>query len=183
MIEKLWHEICQKRIFNLKDTYRNGQTALFAFMQTLANGCVQAAGHKSVPYENISEEVWLQKAIRHLLYTLGTNHANVSKDVQSAAEDLEPEVDSDSWSRWATSASNGRIFARTNTGYYVLGPTAMEAGDVVCVLLGCKVPYCLRPVGSRYLLVGECYFHGLMKGEAMEKLDQNELQQVFFDII
>ncbi|RYP53374.1 hypothetical protein DL768_001619 [Monosporascus sp. mg162] len=49
MIEQLWHELCKKERFNLDDIYRNGQTAFFAFMQTLSNGCVQAAGHKSVP--------------------------------------------------------------------------------------------------------------------------------------
>ncbi|KAJ4154804.1 hypothetical protein LMH87_000080 [Akanthomyces muscarius] len=183
MIEKLWNDICQKTSFNLRDTYRNGQTALFAFMQTLTNGCVQAAGHKSVPYHEIPEKVWLRKAIRHIVDTLGTSHSNVSKDVLSAAGDLGPEADSDNWSRWATSASDGRIFARTRTGYYVLGPAAIQAGDVVCVLLGCKVPFCLRPVGSRYQLVGECYVHGLMKGEAMEKLKQNELREASFDII
>ncbi|OAQ97507.1 hypothetical protein LLEC1_00827 [Akanthomyces lecanii] len=183
MIEKLWREICQKKTFNLRDAYRNGQTALFAFMQTLANGCVQAAGHKSVAYEDIPDKVWLQKAIRHIVDALGTNNPSVSKDVQNAADSSKPEADSDNWSRWAACASDGRIFARTRTGYYVLGPAAMVAGDVVCVLLGCKVPFCLRPVGSRYLLVGECYVHGLMKGEAMEMLKRNELREVCFDVI
>lgn len=57
------------------------------------------------------------------------------------------------------------------------------AGDVVCVLFGNKVPFCLRPMGRRYLLVGECYVHGLMKGEAMDMLAQNELYKKGFDIV
>ncbi|RYP67686.1 hypothetical protein DL771_007093 [Monosporascus sp. 5C6A] len=64
MIEQLWHELCKKERINLDDIYRNGQTAFFAFMQTLSNGCVQAAGHKSVPYQEIPDSVWLQKAAR-----------------------------------------------------------------------------------------------------------------------
>jgi hypothetical protein len=38
-------------------------------------------------------------------------------------------------------------------------------------------------MGRRYLLVGECYVHGLMKGEAMDMLAQNELYKKGFDIV
>jgi hypothetical protein len=48
-----------------------------------------------------------------------------------------------------------------------LGPNAMQTGDVVCILFGCKVPYILRPVDGHYLLVGDAYIHGIMDGEAM----------------
>jgi len=185
MIEQLWHELCKKERFNLDDMYRNGgHTAFFAFMQTLSNGCVQAAGHKSVPYHEVPDSVWLRKAARYIAEILGTESDDITKEVQSAAENItEPEDDHDNWCRWATSASNGRILARTTTGYYVLGPAALETGDVVCVLFGSKVPFCLRPMGERYLLVGECYVHGLMKGEAMEMLARNELDEKAFDIV
>ena len=55
-------------------------------------------------------------------------------------------------------------------------PAALEAGDVVCVLFGGKVPFCLRPMGRRYLIVGECYAHGLMKGEAVRIVDTHNLR-------
>jgi len=43
-IQSLWSEIClKKHRFNLEDSYVNGETAFFAYMQTLANGCVQIA--------------------------------------------------------------------------------------------------------------------------------------------
>ena len=92
------------------------------------------------------------------------------------------EQDREKWSRWASSASDGRVFARTDKGYYVLGPSALEPGDVVCVLFGSKVPFCLRPMGSRHLLVGECYVHGLMKGEAKDMLDRGTLDSRVFRI-
>jgi hypothetical protein len=182
MIEQLWHDLCQKERFNLDDTYPNGQTAFFAFMQTLSNSCVQAAGHKSMPYHEVPDCVWLQKAARYIVATLGASD-NVSEEVRRVAEVTKSESDDENWSRWATSASDGRVFARTTKGRYVLGPAALEAGDVVCVLFGSKVPFCLRPMGRRYLLVGECYVHGLMNGEAMDMLAQNELYEKIFDMV
>lgn len=182
VVEQLWRDICKKGRFNLDDTYPNGQTSFFAFMQTLSNGCVQAAGHRSIPYRKVPDRVWLQNAARYIVETLGASD-NVSEEVRSAAETTESNAEHENWSRWATSASEGRIFARTRGGYYVLGPAAAEMGDVVCVLFGSKVPFCLRPIGKHYLLVGECYVHGLMKGEAMDMLAHNELREKAFDIL
>ena len=36
------------------------------------------------------------------------------------------------------------------------------------ILYGWKTPFVLRPVSEGYLLIGECYVHGLMHGEAIE---------------
>jgi hypothetical protein len=182
MIERLWHEICRKERFNLNDRYLDGQSAFFAYMQTLSNGCVQAAGHECRPYHEVSDCVWLWKAARYITETLGSSD-DVSEEVQKAAEGTECENGHEKWSRWASSASEGRIFARTGRGYYVLGPAALEAGDVVCILFGGKVPFCLRPMGRRYLIVGECYVHGLMKGEAIDMLVRDELYEKMFDIV
>jgi hypothetical protein len=77
----------------------------------------------------------------------------------------------------AHSMSYKRCFFRTSKGYMCLGPNAMEAGDVVCILFGCKVPYVLRPVDGHYLLVGDAYVHGIMDGEAMEQLASGELKE------
>lgn len=188
MIERLWRDICKKSLFNLKEVYRNGQPALFAFMQTLSNGCVQAAGHKSAPYQEVPETVWQQKGAKYIVDTIGALDEAVSDDVGSAAEVTKHEAEYDNWCRWAASASDSRIFAKTKAGYYVLGPAALEPGDIVCVLFGSKVPFCLRPMGvymgqQRYLLVGECYVHGLMKGEAMDMLAQTKLHETTFTMI
>jgi hypothetical protein len=75
------------------------------------------------------------------------------------------------------------MFATTKAAYYLLGPIAMEAGDVVCVLYGAKVPFVLRPSNGHYLLVGECYTHGLMNGEAIDMVGQEEFCAEVFDII
>lgn len=181
-IELLWREICGKEDFSLRDSYLDGQTAFFAFMQTLSNGCVQAAGHECRPYHKAPDHLWLCKAARYIVETLAVSE-NVSEDIQRAAVETEREGVHETWSRWAASAADGRVFARTRSGYYVLGPAALEVGDVVCVLFGCKVPFCLRPMGGGYLLVGECYVHGLMKGEAMGMMARDEVQRKNFDIV
>ncbi|KAF9771064.1 hypothetical protein IL306_011319 [Fusarium sp. DS 682] len=54
----------------------------------------------------------------------------------------------------------------TSTGFVGVGPVDMQAGDEVCVLLGGKIPYLLRPQGDEtYSLIGEVYVHGIMHGE------------------
>jgi hypothetical protein len=59
----------------------------------------------------------------------------------------------------------------------------MEVGDVGCVLFGGKMPFCLRPQGHYYLLVGECYVHGLMAGEAIDMLVPGDVSEREFDVI
>ena len=43
-----------------------------------------------------------------------------------------------------------------------------QVGDIVVIFYGWKTPFVLRPVSDGYLLIGECYVHGLMHGEAIE---------------
>ena len=66
----------------------------------------------------------------------------------------------------------GRRFSTTREGYIGLAPSRTRAGDVVCVIKGANVPFILRPRGeNKYILVGECYFHGIMHGEVMLRKD------------
>jgi hypothetical protein len=53
-------------------------------------------------------------------------------------------------------------------------PKEAEAGDFICIVLGCPTPFVLRRVvagggggEAYYRLVGSCYVHGLMDGEAL----------------
>lgn len=61
----------------------------------------------------------------------------------------------------------GHSFFGTKGGYMGLGPKILQPGDVVCVLAGGEVPFILRPDHGYYRLVGECYLHGIMNGEAI----------------
>lgn len=62
----------------------------------------------------------------------------------------------------------GRNFFTTKQGYIGLIPEAGKRGDQVCVILGCQSPMLLRRMGSgNMVVIGECYIHGLMNGEAL----------------
>ena len=51
-------------------------------------------------------------------------------------------------------------------GYLGRVPLTARIGDVVCVIMGCDVPFVLRAEGTSYCLVGQSCVHSFMKGEA-----------------
>ena len=56
----------------------------------------------------------------------------------------------------------------TQKGYLGLGPATAQVGDLICIFATASTPHVLRAidVGSdRYVLVGETYVHGIMKGQ------------------
>jgi hypothetical protein len=72
-----------------------------------------------------------------------------------------------------TAALRNRRFAVSERGYFGLVPRGTVAGDRVCVLEGINVPFVLRkaPEENAFELVGECYVHGIMEGEAIDRND------------
>ena len=67
--------------------------------------------------------------------------------------------------RWC---QNRRVFNTEGKGYFGLGSGSIQRGDGVWVLQGGTVPFVLRktPEGT-FRIVGECYVHGIMRGEAL----------------
>jgi hypothetical protein len=175
IIDRLWRDICGHTEFNLTKPYVTGDTsATLAYTQTLSNGCAATwwgwQEQERPPHDQVSDEEWLANGVAYLINAVG-KHTFISQGLREAAGGQGHDA---KWSRAASGASTGRAFAKTAKGYFVLGPKVMEVGDIVCVLFGGKTPFCLRPwTDGQYLLVGECYVHGLMKGEA-EFLDLGE---------
>jgi hypothetical protein len=177
-IETLWHDICGKGRFDLEERYINSESAFFAYTQTLSNGCVATSSREPRAYHEIPKSEWRAQGAAYLTKALGQ-----SDDISSALYEVAEDGDHFKWSRAANGATTHRAFARTAEGYFVLGPKVMEVGDVVCVLFGGKMPLCLQPWGRHYLLVGECYVHGLMDGEVMEMLEQEKVAEKEFHIV
>jgi hypothetical protein len=48
----------------------------------------------------------------------------------------------------------------------------VEAGDRICVLLGGRTPFVVRATEDGcYRLIGECYLHEMMDGQAMDEFE------------
>lgn len=50
-----------------------------------------------------------------------------------------------------------RRFFITNDGHLSIGPSRLQAGDVISIIAGCSFPMVLRSVGSYFSLIGEAY--------------------------
>lgn len=66
----------------------------------------------------------------------------------------------------------GMRLVTTERGHVGMALETVERTDVVAVLLGCSTPMVLRQVQGdaghlKWKVVGECYLHGIMNGEAM----------------
>ncbi|RKK20316.1 hypothetical protein BFJ66_g7364 [Fusarium oxysporum f. sp. cepae] len=56
--------------------------------------------------------------------------------------------------------------ATTSSGYLCLVPWPTRSGDRIALLQGGKTPYVLRRAGEKWKILGDCYVHGIMSGEA-----------------
>jgi hypothetical protein len=61
-----------------------------------------------------------------------------------------------------------RLF-KTKKGYLGLGPRSLKKGDEVALLKGGMVPLVIRKTDNNFELVGDCYVHGIMHGEAFSE--------------
>jgi hypothetical protein len=75
-------------------------------------------------------------------------------------------------------ATSRRVFCITDDGYMGLVPNRTKREDHIGVILGCDVPFVLRKAEGGWKLVGECYIHGLMDGEAM-RLEQVSVEDIW----
>ena len=62
--------------------------------------------------------------------------------------------------------------ARELSYHFGIAPSRAEVGDLIVILLGCRVPVVLSPVNKDdprcgFRLIGEAYLHGMMDGEVL----------------
>ncbi|KAF5000053.1 hypothetical protein FGRMN_2064 [Fusarium graminum] len=67
---------------------------------------------------------------------------------------------------WAINAMAWRRVFSTKDGRIGMGSCAAELNDRIVILRGCNTPLILRKLEDGWKLVGECYTHGVMYGEA-----------------
>ncbi|TGO83835.1 hypothetical protein BPOR_0586g00070 [Botrytis porri] len=76
---------------------------------------------------------------------------------------------------------NRRLFI-TSDGYIGWGHQQVEKCDKLYILHGSPVPFVLRPCGDFWIVVGQCYAHGLMNGEIGKALEREEVTSQMFEV-
>lgn len=67
--------------------------------------------------------------------------------------------------------ASGRTVILCDNKKVGLAPRGTRVGDEIWIFLGAATPFVIRRIdGESYILIGECFVHGIMKGEAMEDL-------------
>ena len=63
-----------------------------------------------------------------------------------------------------TTTEMARRLIVTSMGHIGMAPSRARKGDIICVLLGCSIPVCLRKreADASYEFIGEFYVHGFM---------------------
>ncbi|KAH6711009.1 heterokaryon incompatibility protein-domain-containing protein [Leptodontidium sp. MPI-SDFR-AT-0119] len=90
--------------------------------------------------------------------------------------------DPDVYLRLVKEYCDHRRFFVTKKGYMGLGPQGILPWDTVCVLFGGDTPYVLRKKEGCWQFIGECYVHGIMKGEAVRVLKDGVDEGEVFEI-
>ncbi|KAL5327565.1 hypothetical protein ACEPPN_005265 [Leptodophora sp. 'Broadleaf-Isolate-01'] len=136
--------------------YTSGGSMVFAFMKTTLMDSA-SGGINSFPYFPL----------------LG----GIGGEPKYAATDSGPDGmdDEHQRARFGT-VCTGRRFFVTMKGYIGLALPEVSQGDSVCVFLGTKIPFVVRPEGDHFLLIGEAYVQGMMNGEAIQELESGKLE-------
>ena len=126
-------------------------TLLEAYCCTL---CVDTFSHRTIPHKiqfpSFSES--LEALKRFLQHPVAT---------------AEPGSQASRYCQYVVETCTGRSCFTTKEGHIGLGPAVTQAGDHICILLGCRSLMILRPKGSQYEVIGLAYVHGINNGEPL----------------
>ena len=157
-VHEFWHE-------QNASLYPTGERLIDVYPKVLTTGFGKQADFSAYVLQ-------LMKSSRLLVRDYTSIHKYIS---------LYKQGKSGNWEYWVSTANGtawGHSFFTTTKAYMGLGSQAMKAGDVVVILAGGEVPFILRRAGEFFQLVGECYVHGIMNGEAVHKVAERETFQI-----
>ena len=138
------------------------------------------AGYSSVPYGLDPDFLAYQEEfLRKKLPNLTTPETLM---LLSTAEMRGGRGDARRFANAAAEACHGRRFFITEAGFFGIGPGILEEKDMVAVVLGHDVPVVLREKSKLrrhadgYVLLGDCYVHGIMSGEVLRSHGREEMR-------
>ncbi|KAL2073059.1 hypothetical protein VTL71DRAFT_10383 [Oculimacula yallundae] len=76
----------------------------------------------------------------------------------------------------------GKKFITTDSGFFGIGASDIQEGDLVVLLFGFNTPMVLRQHGHYFSLVGGARIGGIMQGQLMEFVDDGTLAERTFEI-
>jgi hypothetical protein len=178
--------ICQMINFDRAQEllYPNGSSVEDAFLRTLMEDNWMFTGNvidsdysfltTGKGYQRATEEdvVRMKAMLQGVLSTgLDTEGNDVDAKTWQRIQDKTPEV---------FKALKRKTFFVTETGYIGFGRGDVQKNDEVHIIVGANYPFVLRqvPAGisgaetTSYKMVGNCYLHGIMYGEAMQSYKQ-----------
>ena len=171
MEELHWNHITDSRsdsessLIELGALYQNLEELILAFILTLCS-------NRSEKYDRADEDKALQQdGIVWLSKILGPRF----KPPTSFSREIKQLLNGHDGYTFQSAVSlicSWRRFFVTGSGHMGIGPVGMRRDDVVAVLFGSTTPFVVRRVdgmAKRYKLVGECYVHGIMDGELVER--------------
>lgn len=185
--KRKWYRFCASACWSLcgrpiqediplpsnQDVYPTGETLQEAFWRTLlCNNDMQRS--------KVSSEYGAHWSIVHRWYC---NSGNIVGNPPSMEEITGMMLFEEPMDLFA----EGRRFCTTFNGRMGWVPQRAQIGDLVCIFQGCSVPFVIRkaffknarlpflvgPAIPYYEVVGECYIHGYMEGEAIKGQECN----------
>ena len=99
--------------------------------------------------------------------------------LQLVPVDSETEAAASGFGVAANLVSMYRNIGVTRKGFVACVPNHAQEDDHVCVLLGGRIPFLLRDAGAgKFNLLGDCYVHGIMKGEAVYGVADEDMADI-----
>lgn len=161
-----WEGLSKMTIEHQHAMYPSGCTPSDAFWRTLIRDTVR-------DYQNAEE---IRRARSSDKGSYKRFRAWLTNESGTSNSDVVTDADFSNFRKSFFIATQDQCLFRTNKGYIGLSDNPRPE-DEVWILSGGRVPFVLRPyldnsghTGS-YALVGDCYVHGIMDGEAAEALD------------
>jgi hypothetical protein len=172
----LWLRWLHISSFNLDLKGNSESTLLMEYACTFTQGYKQAK-NRTEQTQNDQYMRCMQDFAAYITSAFG-NSMFINPDVQSLAD----QGDAESWARQAVATSNQRRLAITKDNSLVLVPYVAKPDDKIVILFGGTTPFVVRQEDDHYLLMGECYMHGFMSGEAIDMLEAGKLESQTFRI-
>ena len=102
-----------------------------------------------------------------------------SNPMETIAKDLYEDEIASSYTHRAQFLVWARCLSTTVNSHLALVPMSASTDDQIVVFSGGKLPLVLRATGSSFRIIGPCYMHGIMDGEAFPKTEAAEALEWF----